>query len=227
MQLLTKELLERFNQVGCQDGQDAVVIAKFFNPCGSATWYATEYYPEDKVFFGYVTGIFENEFGYFSLIELESIKGALGIGIERDRHFEECRFSALLKKLGKDGPRDEQITPLREKLQGIGYSELHTIKGFVANFLNESSSDDEELECLIHDILSHGCISGVFTDLIYYAQTHAFFDNHYDEIMKLRSHIEEDMGISLKSGNDIENSLAWFVADQVTSELASELGIDV
>ena len=54
MKLLTKQLEKRFAQVGRQeDVKDPLVIAKFFNPAGSGTWYATEYYPDDRVFFGF------------------------------------------------------------------------------------------------------------------------------------------------------------------------------
>jgi len=38
------------------------------------------------IFFGLVIG-FEAEFGYFSLSELESVRGPLGLPIERDQHF--------------------------------------------------------------------------------------------------------------------------------------------
>ena len=43
MKLLTKELLVRFAKVGRQEEvHDPLVIAKFFNPAGAGTWYATE-----------------------------------------------------------------------------------------------------------------------------------------------------------------------------------------
>ena len=64
---------------------DKVVQVKFFDPCGSFTWYAVEFDGEDR-FFGLVDGL-ELEWGYFSLSELNAHKGRLGIGIERDRHF--------------------------------------------------------------------------------------------------------------------------------------------
>ena len=77
MKLLTQELLKRFNNVGRQeDDINPIIVAKFFNPTGAGTWYATEYHPEDKTFFGYVSifGDYNDEWGYFSLAELESYK---------------------------------------------------------------------------------------------------------------------------------------------------------
>lgn len=87
MKLLTQELIKRFEQVGSQEwNHDPLVIAKFFHPYSSWTWYATEYDPENKMFFGIVVWV-ETEFGDFSLEELESIKLG-GIPMERDRDFE-------------------------------------------------------------------------------------------------------------------------------------------
>ena len=71
MRLLTKEILEQFERTGKQDNNpDPIVVAKFFNPCGCQTWLATEYYPEERLFYGYVS-LFntdhENEFKAMSL----------------------------------------------------------------------------------------------------------------------------------------------------------------
>jgi hypothetical protein len=90
MKLLTKELLRRFAQVGRQENvADPLVIAKFFNPIGAGTWYATEYDPESQMFFGYVSifGDYNDEWGSFALSELESYRGKFGLGIERDLYF--------------------------------------------------------------------------------------------------------------------------------------------
>ena len=87
MQLLTKEIENRFKKIGSQEKiEDPEIIVKFFDPTGSWTWYATEYNPKDKIFFGLVHG-HDKELGYFSLKELESVKGPFGLGIERDRYF--------------------------------------------------------------------------------------------------------------------------------------------
>lgn len=94
---MTKQLEKRFMQVGSQsDSTNPLVITKFFNPCGAATWYVTEYDPETQICFGYVTGLGHDEWGSFSLSELQSIKTKpLGIGIERDKWFDEIHFDDL------------------------------------------------------------------------------------------------------------------------------------
>jgi hypothetical protein len=100
MELITQELETVFPALYSQedkDPKDIKVIAKFFDPCGSWTWYATEYDPKERLFFGYVRG-FENELGYFSLDELSSVKGPLGLGIERDLHFGEHTLAEAIQK---------------------------------------------------------------------------------------------------------------------------------
>lgn len=89
MKLLTKQLLKEFPPLYSQDGkkpEEVKIIAKFFHPVGSWTWYAAEFDPVEGRFFGLVRG-FESELGYFSLEELESVRGPMGLGIERDRFF--------------------------------------------------------------------------------------------------------------------------------------------
>ena len=96
MKLLTKEIIKRFKEVGSQEKEkDPIVIAKFFNPAGAGTWFATEYNPREKIFFGYVSifGDHNDEWGSFSLEELQSIKGFAGLGIERDLYCGEQRIS--------------------------------------------------------------------------------------------------------------------------------------
>ena len=103
MKLITLELEQRFAEVGDQsETKDPIIVAKFFDPCGSATWYATEYDKQTKISYGFVTGLFESEWGTFSIDELESIQRPFGLTIERDIHFNEIsfygQFPQLLKK---------------------------------------------------------------------------------------------------------------------------------
>ena len=74
--------------------EDNMLQVKFFTPWSNWTWYGVEYNPEEKLFFGYVKGL-EKEWGYFSLQELESIKGPFGLKIERDLHFTPIKFKEL------------------------------------------------------------------------------------------------------------------------------------
>ena len=102
MKLLTKELRNKLPELYANEqkkAEDTPVIVKFFDPTGSWTWYATEGSKEgdDFIFFGYVRGD-DNELGYFSLIELESARGALGLGIERDKYFGRHSLAEVMAK---------------------------------------------------------------------------------------------------------------------------------
>lgn len=95
MKLLTKELEK---QMPREDSK--TVYCKFFTPDSNWTWYAMEYIPEDRVFFGLVDG-HEVEYGYFSLDELETVRGPLGLKIERDRYFKKTPIKEIVNKLEK------------------------------------------------------------------------------------------------------------------------------
>lgn len=96
MKLLTQEIKDRLPALYSQDGKgfDAVAQVKFFSPVGSWTWYATEFDGTD-MFFGLVKG-FDNELGYFTLSELESVELPLGMKIERDKFFEPTPLKDLM-----------------------------------------------------------------------------------------------------------------------------------
>ncbi len=111
-----------------ENNPDPTVVVKFFNPAGSGTWYATEliYVVEqldgnggietveieaskmngnkgkvvDMLFYGYASifGDHNDEWGYFSLSELQSVKGPFGLGIERDKFFDPKPISKVCPK---------------------------------------------------------------------------------------------------------------------------------
>ncbi len=86
MELLSKEIKDKLPKLGeTENTKDPIAVVKFFTPWSNWTWYATEFDGEDT-FFGLVLG-FEKELGYFSLKELESVRGPMGLGIERDLYF--------------------------------------------------------------------------------------------------------------------------------------------
>ena len=100
MQLLTDELRAQMPPLYAQEHEeDAMVYAKFFTPWTNWTWYATEgsQAEDDYIFFGFVVG-HVGEWGYFSLAELESVRGPAGLTIERDLHFSPACWSEVEKR---------------------------------------------------------------------------------------------------------------------------------
>jgi hypothetical protein len=92
MKLLTKEIRERLPKLYSTEDtplEEKTVVCKFFTPDSSWTWYVLEGQEQedgDVLMFAWVIGL-EREFGYVSLRELESVRGPLGLPIERDLHF--------------------------------------------------------------------------------------------------------------------------------------------
>jgi hypothetical protein len=100
MKLITEEfelLFANYPLYSQEEVKDPKVIAKLFDPCGSATWFLTEYDPAEKIAFCYVTGLVQDEWGYTSLVELESIERPFGLTIERDLYFMQKRLSEVKK----------------------------------------------------------------------------------------------------------------------------------
>ena len=97
--LIPKELIEKIKipkLYETEEQKDPIAHIKLF--IDGWTWYITELSIDDDICFGYVVSPFESELGYFSLKELESIKGALGLGVERDISFKPTAL-AIVRKL--------------------------------------------------------------------------------------------------------------------------------
>lgn len=103
MSLLPPELRETLPPLYANEelGLAAQALVKFFTPDSNWTWYATEFDGED-IFFGFVIG-FEPELGYFSLSELESVRGPMGLPIERDDHFKPKTLQELREHYEENG----------------------------------------------------------------------------------------------------------------------------
>lgn len=78
-----------------EKGDDAIAYVKIFNPCGSWTWYLTEWDGEDEAF-GLVFGDC-CELGFIPLSELAVLPGALGIGMEIDVWFKPTTLREIQK----------------------------------------------------------------------------------------------------------------------------------
>ena len=123
MKLLTQEMLAKFEKINKMSmmekeayDRNPEVIAKFFHPWFGGTWFATEYAPKTRCFFGFVTGVGrpeDDEWGYFSLDELEDLK-IHGCPTERDLYFDNPHISDVkeIKKIEgfhkarEEGPKD-------------------------------------------------------------------------------------------------------------------------
>ena len=90
MDLMPDDIRQRLLANGATEVEtDHLPAVKFFDPTGAATWLITEMMPgEPDILFGLCDlGMASPELGYVSLAELQSVKGRLGLGIERDLYF--------------------------------------------------------------------------------------------------------------------------------------------
>lgn len=94
MKLLTadqhRKLIENGKQAQRNPDFDPLPVVKLFTPDAGATWLLAWIDPtEPDVAFGLADlGLGFVEYGTMSLDELASIRGRLGLPVERDRHFE-------------------------------------------------------------------------------------------------------------------------------------------
>ena len=90
MDLMPDDIRRRLLANGATEVEtDHVPVVKFFDPTGAATRLITEMMPDEPdILFGLCDlGMGCPELGYVSLAELQSVKGRLGLGIERDLYF--------------------------------------------------------------------------------------------------------------------------------------------
>jgi hypothetical protein len=88
MILLPPDLRTRLLANGADRGPDHVPLLKLFNPCGAATWLASELYADGDTLFGLADlGFGCPEMGVFSLTEIASVRLPYGLRIERDLYF--------------------------------------------------------------------------------------------------------------------------------------------
>ena len=78
-----------------EDEEDPICHIKLFTPDANWTWYITEFSIDDNdTCFGYIVGL-ESELGYFSLAEIEAIRGQLKLPVERDLGFIPTKLSEV------------------------------------------------------------------------------------------------------------------------------------
>lgn len=86
---LRAQLLANGRQSLTDEGFDPPPVVKLFTPDAGATWLLTEIDPDDDdhAFGQCDLGLGFPELGYVSLAELTTVRGRLGLLVERDLHF--------------------------------------------------------------------------------------------------------------------------------------------
>jgi len=115
MKLLTAEIRKKLPPLYTQEtkGGKAVAHVKYFTPDSNWTWWVTEGSPVtdesgkevDFHFFGLVEG-HEKELGYVALSELESVRGPLGLPLERDLHWQPKTLEEIAPELFRSSGKE-------------------------------------------------------------------------------------------------------------------------
>ena len=96
MELIPQEIKELIPKLyETEEQNNPIAYVKLF--LDAWTWYITELSIDNNICFGYVISPFESELGYFSLNEIKSIKGSLGLSVERDISFKPTKLSRIKK----------------------------------------------------------------------------------------------------------------------------------
>ena len=94
--LLSHEQLQLIpNLYETENQEEKICYVKLFLPNSNWTWYIIEIDKQDKnTCFGFVDGL-EQELGYFTIRELENLKGAFGLKVELDTSFKPIKLSKI------------------------------------------------------------------------------------------------------------------------------------
>lgn len=108
---------------------------------------------------------------------------------------------------------------------------LDTIKADNGTIRAQILADADGVINYIKDVATHGCIGGICSNLVYYTDTHAFYNKHADEIDEILERVGEEMGESYNiqenmkrlNQTDLRNFLAWFAYEVEAQEIMREL----
>jgi 4-hydroxyphenylpyruvate dioxygenase-like putative hemolysin len=110
---------------------------------------------------------------------------------------------------------------LQQRLEG---EDNQLVKYVIEDILEQ---DEDYMQSYMEDVQRHGCISGMVGSLIYYGDTHAFYDKYYDEIEDLRQDMLEQ-GIDFLEyikENDFKNHMAWMAYEETMRQVSEELEV--
>jgi len=94
MKLIPQELRKKIPSLyATEEEPNPTVHVKLF--LDGWTWFITEMSIDNNICFGYVVSPFGRELGYFSLNDISTAKGSLGLGVKRDLYFKPALLSEI------------------------------------------------------------------------------------------------------------------------------------
>jgi hypothetical protein len=115
---------------------------------------------------------------------------------------------------------------ITQTLRRIAEDEPNTIRAFVAQeALDYHNGNPAQM---FIDLQRGGCQAGTISSLIWYTDTHAFFDLYYGEIDELREQIEEDTCEPLQIQGDLKTFFTYVAFEEIAYRMASDdLGLEL
>ena len=96
MSLIAKDIVNKIpNLYETENQEEKICYVKLFLPNSNWTWYIIEIDKQDNnTCFGFVDGL-EQELGYFTIKELENLRGQFGLKVELDSSFTPTKLSKI------------------------------------------------------------------------------------------------------------------------------------
>lgn len=118
---------------------------------------------------------------------------------------------------------DLPVLDLKAQLEAILASEPDSIAYLVA----KEALDYHCPKAFFMDLFTQGCASGMITSLVYYHDTHAFFDKYYNEIEYLREEADDNLSEPILIKGDLKNVMAWFAFEETAFQMAAALRLEI
>ncbi len=112
---------------------------------------------------------------------------------------------------------------LKNELHIIAQNQINNIEKAIA--LEALGRDN--IQDFFSDLLTYRCASGMISSLVYYANTHEFYNTHYYQIEDIRTEYEDNTGLTITVNGDLKNFFAWFSFEETAYRMAQELGLEV
>ena len=96
MSLIPQDIFNKIpNLYETENQEEKICYVKLFLPNSNRTWYIIEIDKQDNnTCFGFVDGL-EQELGYFTIKELENLRGQFGLKVELDVSFKPTKLSKI------------------------------------------------------------------------------------------------------------------------------------
>ena len=111
----------------------------------------------------------------------------------------------------------------KEKLENLKEENPNTI---TAEVIKEALEYTDDYLWFFNDLMQYGCQSWMIWSLIYYKDTHTFYDKHYNEIENIRHQLKEEWIIENVPDWDLKNHYAWLAFEHVAYNIYNQLQED-